>query len=103
MRRGYLTAFAAIAACFAVPVQAQNMSACQPRAKVLELLEARYGETRQAIGLGGNNAVVEVFASLETGTWTITVTTTAGITCLVASGQAFEMLGERPAVKGDAL
>ena len=37
---------------------------------------------------------MEVFASPETGTWTITVTTAAGMTCLVASGQAFEELAE---------
>ena len=38
-----------------------------------------------------NNAVVEVFASSDTGTWTITVTNASGVTCLVASGQAFEI------------
>jgi hypothetical protein len=37
---------------------------------------------------------VEVFASAETGTWTITVTNATGTTCLVASGQAFERLAE---------
>ena len=46
------------------------------------------------MGLGANNQVIEVFASSETGTWTITVTTPAGVTCLVASGQAFEELAE---------
>ena len=34
--------------------------------------------------------LVETFASAETGTWTITVTMPTGVTCLVASGQAFE-------------
>ncbi|MEN8747746.1 MAG: hypothetical protein ABF316_05005, partial [Marivita sp.] len=53
-----------------------------------------YGETRQSIGLAQNNTMVEVFASSTTGTWTITVTNTAGRTCLVASGQAFEQLAE---------
>lgn len=46
------------------------------------------------MGLGAQGAVMEVFASSETGTWTITVTTVHGLTCLVASGQAFEALAE---------
>ena len=56
--------------------------------------------TRQSIGLGDNNQVVEVFASTETGTWTITVTNPNGLTCLVASGQAFEDVAKE-AVPGD--
>ena len=55
------------------------------------------------IGLGANNQVVEVFASLETGTWTITVTLPDGTTCLVASGQAYESLTDPlPAPGSDA-
>jgi hypothetical protein len=53
-------------------------------------LADRFGETRQSMGLGANNAMVEVFASPTSGTWTITITSSRGVTCLVASGQAFE-------------
>ena len=60
-------------------------------ARVVTRLAESYGEVRQSIGLGTNNSIVEVFASNETGTWTITVTSPSGITCLVATGQAFEM------------
>jgi hypothetical protein len=84
--------FAALAANGA---QAQNQSRnCAPRDAVLERLASSYGETRQSIGLGTNNAVVETFASLETGSWTIVVTQPSGISCLVASGQAFEPVTE---------
>lgn len=77
---------------------------CGQRDFVLERLADRYGESRQSIGLGADNQVVEVFASLETGTWTITVTSPAGTTCLVASGQSFETLSEAAAVpSGEAL
>ncbi|MDQ2094704.1 hypothetical protein NOI20_11335 [Rhodobacteraceae bacterium 10Alg 79] len=68
--------------------------ACAPRAQVVTRLAQQFGETRQSIGLGANNAVVEVFASPESGTWTITVTLANGTTCLVASGQAYETLAE---------
>lgn len=73
---------------------------CGKRDFVVERLADRYGESRQAIGLGANNQVVEVFASLETGTWTITVTSPAGTTCLVASGQSFETLSEAALMPG---
>lgn len=73
--------------------QAQN-SRCGPRTAVIEKLAEAYGETRRSIGLAANNAVVELFASDETGTWTITVTGTNGLTCLVASGQAYEAVAE---------
>ncbi len=73
---------------------AQNARNCAPRDAVVDRLASGYGESRQSMGLGANNQVVEVFASDETGTWTITVTMPNGMTCLVASGQSFERLDE---------
>ena len=67
---------------------------CADHAAVTALLADRYGESRQSIGMGANNTVVEIFASAETGTWTITVTQPGGPTCLVASGHQFEHLAE---------
>lgn len=77
----------------AAPIRAQS-SGCAPHAQVLEQLADRYGESRQTIGLGANNSVVETWANPDSGTWTITVTSPGGPTCLVASGQAFELLAE---------
>lgn len=75
---------------------------CGPRDAVAARLAEGYGETRQSIGLGANNAVIEVWASDETGSWTITVTQPNGLACLVASGQAFERLTEElPETEGD--
>ena len=91
---------AALGVTLAGPAAAAN---CAPRDTVVERLASKYGESRQSMGLGANNAVVEVFASEETGTWTITVTSVHGVTCLVASGQAFEPLAELlPAEGNDA-
>lgn len=80
---------------------AQTARNCAPRTDVVERLASKYGESRQSMGLGANNAVVEVFASAESGSWTITVTTPAGMTCLVASGQHFEELAEALPPEGD--
>ncbi len=84
------------------PVHAQTARNCADHQIVVERLAERYGETRQSIGLATNNQVVEVFASLDTGTWTITVTSVSGLTCLVAAGGAFERLDEAlsPAMLG---
>lgn len=87
----------------AYQAHAQGTQNCAPRHQVVDRLAEKYGETRQSIGLGSNNAVMEVFASSETGTWTITVTMVSGMTCLVASGQAFEELVEALPPKGEDL
>lgn len=77
--------------------QGQN---CGNRDTVVERLGNKYGESRQSIGMAPKGRVVEVFASHETGTWTITVTMPNGITCLVASGQSYETLDEPVAPAG---
>ena len=74
---------------------------CGDRTKVLDRLASKYGESRQSMGLAANNGVVEIFASDDTGTWTILVTQPNGKTCLVASGQAFENLEEVTIAAGD--
>ncbi|HBQ36412.1 MAG TPA: hypothetical protein DD729_06185 [Rhodobacteraceae bacterium] len=71
-------------------------SNCAAHQTVVDRLAQSYGETRKSIGLSQNNVVLEVFASEKTGSWTITITTANGITCLVASGQAFETIRDAP-------
>lgn len=83
---------------FGVLIAATNIasaqSACADRETVVSRLASGYGESRQAIGIASNNAVLEVFASAETGTWTITVTRPDGQTCMVASGYSYESVSE---------
>lgn len=67
---------------------------CGPRDGILGQLRNRYGESRQAMGLAGNNAVVEIFANTRTGTWTVTGTFADGLTCLIASGEAYDPVAE---------
>lgn len=82
----------------AMLLAANNVSAqsgnCADHAAIVSRLASHYGESRQAMGLGSNNAVVEVFASDESGTWTITVTRPGGPTCLVAAGEGFQLVDE---------
>ncbi len=74
---------------------------CAERSFVLNELAGKYRETRRAIGLAANNTMMEMFASADTGTWTLTVTMPDGTTCLVASGNGFESVTENLPAAGD--
>lgn len=82
----------------AATAQGQN---CGNHDLAVERLTEKYGESRQSIGIGTKGRVVETCANLESGTWTVLITAPNGITCIVASGQAFERLDE--VVKGQGI
>lgn len=71
-------------------------SNCGKYEDAVKLLQESYGETRQTVGLASNGAMVEMFASVETGTWTILVTIPGGPTCLAAEGSSYQLLVEPP-------
>jgi len=79
-----------LATLWAAQSGAADVLACAERQVVIDRLESHFGETRQSIGLGRGDRVVELFASTETGSWTIIVTRPDGLTCLLATGEAFE-------------
>lgn len=81
-------------------VQAQTAQ-CAERGAIVERLQTKYGETRQSVGLGSRNALIEIFASTATGTWTILFTTPNGRTCLVASGQNYENVSDEAPLVGE--
>ena len=71
--------------------------ACGPRNEVVTRLLEQYGETRRSMALD-RRGIVEVFASEETGSWTITITLPDGRTCLLAAGLHFTADPGTPAV-----
>lgn len=73
---------------------AHSAPQCDNRETVVALLADRYGETRRAIGIAGQAAVMEFFAADETGTWSITMTLPDGRMCLMASGSNYEEVTE---------
>jgi hypothetical protein len=90
----YLMSFGIGAAMIgATQTQAQTRT-CADHGQIVERLAHHYGETRQSIGLSHDNMIVEIFASSDTGSWTITVTQAGGQTCLVAAGQAYQYVNE---------
>lgn len=71
-----------------LPVQgAPGGAMCGERRQVVSRLAEKYGETRRGYGLQQGAAVVEVYASGDTGSWTILLSTPNGLACLLAAGQ----------------
>lgn len=70
------------------PANAQTV--CGKRADIVAQLETKYGETRRSLGVQRGRGVVEIYASAETGSWTILFTDPRGVSCLMAAGEAFE-------------
>jgi hypothetical protein len=64
---------------------------CGERDVLLEQFAAEHRETPQALGLGADGGVIEVLVSPEGG-WTMLVTYPDRPTCVVAMGEAWQML-----------
>ena len=74
--------------------QAQTANTCGDHATIVARLASQFGERRMGMGLAGSSSVLEIFASDETGTWSITVTSAGGPTCLVAAGQSYQTMDD---------
>lgn len=83
--------------------QAQGRQACAEYELVAERLAEKYGESVNGMGLTSNQSIIQVWSNPETGTWSITVTNAQGVACLVASGQAWEILEPTVTAPGDDL
>ena len=93
-----LTAVALLlSTCSAAPVMAQVDDNCGPREKVVEGLLFNYDEVPVVMGVAGNE-LLEVFANQDTGSFTTTVSSAEGQTCLIASGVGFSWI---PVQEGD--
>jgi hypothetical protein len=103
-RRGTMRRFAALsiaaliggvtvggAARSAVGDPANPVRICGERDVLLEQFALEHQETPQALGLGADGGVIEVLVSPEGG-WTMLVTYPDRPTCVVAMGEAWEML-----------
>lgn len=89
----------ALALIGAASVAQADQRPCAAHEKIVEALSSQYGEAAHAMGLSQDDTVMELYASKDTGTWTLTVTLPNGMTCLVATGKNFEQVAQTP-VKG---
>src|SRR5262245_24622610 len=75
--------------CFSTMVAAQSQEQCGPRDQVVKVLNAKYQESQRALGLINEKAMMEVYISAR-GTWTMVVTNEAGMSCVLAAGEAWD-------------
>ncbi len=83
---------ASFVAMFAVLPAAQAQSKCLPHEKAVGNLLRHYGEQAVGVGLGTQGQSVFELYVAETGTWTILVTRTNGMSCVAASGNDWSKL-----------
>lgn len=79
----------------AMPAHADD--GCAARAEMTERLQDLYQETLVAGGLQDGVeqvSMMEIYASTETGTYTVIVTSAEGLSCIVATGTDYFVLQE---------
>ena len=85
MKRTMKVSLAASLLVLAGTAQAQQL--CLPREEAIARLQQYHGETAHGLGLDNRGqTVMELFTS-ETGSWTILVTRTNGLSCIAARGE----------------
>jgi len=73
----------------AAPSLAQAQLVCAQRDSMIDKLKKKYGESERGMGLSGTEAVVEIWSSEKTGSWTIVLTRPNGIACVMAAGESW--------------
>ena len=89
-----LIAAALAASMLPLPASAQQgvpAANCVKRSQLLERLAQKVHEQPVAGGLTDNGLLLEVYASRNGETWTLAMTLPNGTTCLVASGQEWQL------------
>ena len=101
MANAFAPLIAALALTFIMLTPAQAQAMCGPREIIVSQLQDKYGEQRQGFGLQRGRGVLELYASQETGSWTILVTDPRGQACLMATGEAFQLEDVEAIVPGE--
>jgi hypothetical protein len=92
---------AAALALVAGAASAQQQMPCGERDELLAQLESRYKEAPTGFGLTPNGAIVELLTS-EKGSWTLLLTLPGGRSCLIGSGEGWELWGGKKVAGKDA-
>jgi NAD(P)H-flavin reductase len=72
------------------PSMAQMRVPCSPREEMTKFLSEKHEESQIGAGIHHAGPLVELFFAEETRTWSILVTNTKGVACLIASGQDWQ-------------
>jgi len=74
----------------AVPASHAQNAACASHVDVVNKLKKGYTEQPVALGLAANGSLIEVFSATDGRTWTLVMTRPDGLSCILASGRAWE-------------
>ena len=75
-----------------LPTHSFAQVTCAPREALVPMLQENYGERQHASGLdAAGNVAFELYANEASGTWTLIATTAAGVSCLIGSGNVFQI------------
>lgn len=80
----------ALLACLATSA-ANAAPTCIPRHDLIAALDARYAERQVVTSLEDRGTVVEVYVSPR-GSWTMVAVTPDNLACILATGQAWQMV-----------
>lgn len=72
----------------ATPAAAQGV--CAERNSLVTKLQQDFSEAPSAAGISDSGAVIEVLSARDGKTWTILMTTPDGVSCVLATGEAWE-------------
>jgi len=77
------------------PAGASNTGLCLETNSMRNMLAAKFKETPMALGvLRSRKGIMELYSS-KSGTWTIVISLTVGMSCVLASGYGFEKLEQQ--------
>ncbi|MGH6689535.1 MAG: hypothetical protein ACREF4_02495 [Gammaproteobacteria bacterium] len=65
---------------------------CHNATEIAKQLSNKYAEAPVAFGLQSNGNLLQVYASEETGTWTVVTISPTGMACIVAAGKRWEQM-----------
>jgi hypothetical protein len=71
--------------------ETQQIGPCSSREAITQSLAEEYHEAPVSLGVMANGNVLQVFASPDTGTWTIISIAPSGLSCVLAAGQSWEI------------
>lgn len=80
-----------VASCYSAPIASQPLPPnCGPTEAVKQRLKSKYDEVIIFRGIQDSNSAVELFVSLDNDTFSILITNSNGVSCLVSSGNTFD-------------
>lgn len=97
MKNLSLIAFLATFSCAAQSVPAQEQAIpCTTTENAEAYLTDSYDEQATWTGFSINGLLIHLWTNEETGTWTLFTEDANGVSCLIARGEAFEVIPPQP-------